>query len=42
VNKPVVGPKIIKKRQFSDIAIKEFIYYLQSRVMGPGPSAGRS
>ena len=22
VNKPIVGPKIIKKRQFSDIAIK--------------------
>jgi len=30
VNKPVVGPKIIKKRQFSDIAIREFIYYLQT------------
>jgi len=30
VNKPIVGPKIIKKRQFSDIAIKEFIYYLQT------------
>jgi hypothetical protein len=29
VDKPVLGPKYIKKRQFSDKAIKEFIYLLQ-------------
>jgi hypothetical protein len=29
VNKPVQGPKSIKKRQFSDNAIKEFIHLLQ-------------
>ena len=30
VNKPVIDPKIIKKRRFSDIEIKEFLYHLQT------------
>jgi len=30
VNKPVIDPKIIKKRRFSDIEIKEFLNHLQS------------
>ena len=29
VNKPVLGPKAIKKRQFTDNAIEEFIHLLQ-------------
>ena len=30
VNIPVIDSKIIKKRQFSDIEIKEFLYHIQS------------
>jgi hypothetical protein len=30
VNKPVIGPKIIEKRRFSDLEIKEFVHYLQT------------
>jgi len=30
VNKPVIDSKIIKKRQFSDIEIKEFLYHIQT------------
>ena len=30
VNKPVIDPKIIKKRRFSDTEIKEFLHHLQT------------
>ena len=30
VDKPVLGPTAIKKRQFTDNAIEEFIYLLQA------------
>jgi len=32
VNKPVIDPKIIKKRRFSDIEIKEFLNHLQTET----------
>ena len=32
VNKPVINPKIIKKRRFSDIETKEFLHHLQTEL----------